>query len=240
MEHRFKYQLSVAAHSEIKRLIGQCIPQVKSSHRAEAVARGLGYGTNAALLAAFDQAGSPLLVQPDRLLFEGFLATRGVAPETLQVDLLYDAVALSTGGHRNSWHRPEPAGRYALNNMRCWRCKERFFSLDHNWNRICPGCKIRDGRMPRADFVDDFKDGILAEVYFTGELPQAAREFCARPGWTDVLAKGPFADSISMHVGYWEDAKAGRWEDVPRRLRRLREADRSLKNNPMKATEWDW
>lgn len=240
MEHRFKYQLSLAAHSEIKRLVGQCIPHVKSSHRAEAIARGLGYGTNAALQAAFTEEPSRLLVRPDRLLFEGFLATKDVDPETLQVDLLYDAVALSAGGFRNSWYHRESAARYALNNQRCWRCKEGFFSLNHNTNRICPGCKIRDDRMPRADFADDFKEGILTEVYFTGELPQTAKEFCARPGWTDVLTSGQFADSISMHVGYWEDAKAGRWDDVPRRLKRLKEADRTLNRNPFKASSFDW
>lgn len=239
MEHRYKYKISPAAHTEIKRLVGQCVPEIKSSHRAEAIARGLGYGSNAALQAAFKKDDSPLLVQPDRLMFEGFLASRGVYVEGLQVDLLYDAVALSTGGHRNAWHQPEPAGRYTLNNMRCWRCKERFFSLNHNWNRICLGCKIREERMPRSDFADDFKDAILAEVYFTGSLPQAAKDFCARPGWTDILTAGPFADSISLHVGYGEDARAGRWEDVPARLKRLGERDRKLKTNPFKA-DWDW
>lgn len=240
MEHRFTYQLSLAAHSEIKRLVGQCIPQVKSSHRAEAIARGLGFGTNAALLAGFNEEPWPLVVRPDRLLFEGFLATKDVDPETLQVDLLYDSVALATGEFRNSWHWRGPPTRSSLDNHPCWRCGETFFSVDRKTNRICHGCKIRDDRMPRADLLHEYKEGILIEVYFTGELPQTAKEFCARPGWTDVLTSGQFADSISMHVGYWEDAKAGRWDDVPRRLKRLKEADRTLNSNPFKASSFDW
>jgi hypothetical protein len=36
------------------------------------------------------------------------------------------------------------------------------------------------------------------------------------------------------------DAKAGRWDAVPRRLKRLKEADRTLNSNRFKSSSFDW
>ena len=62
------------AHAKLKSLLAAALPDVKSSHRAEAVARGLDYGTNAALLAGMKRF-STVTIRPAR--FEAYLAAKG-------------------------------------------------------------------------------------------------------------------------------------------------------------------
>lgn len=62
------------AHAKLKSLLAGALPAVKSSHRAEAVARGFDYATNAALLAGMKRF-SAVTIRPAR--FEAYLAAKG-------------------------------------------------------------------------------------------------------------------------------------------------------------------
>jgi hypothetical protein len=65
--------LTLAAVDSIKADLRQACPDVKSSHRAEAVARGLGFRTNAALLAAL-RAPNSAMGMADGGAFTAYLA----------------------------------------------------------------------------------------------------------------------------------------------------------------------
>jgi hypothetical protein len=79
------------SHADINPLKAQLMtlaPMIKASHRAEAMARGLRFGSNAALLTALDQGPVPCIV--DNSAFSAFLQERG--GEDLPDDLLSEAV----------------------------------------------------------------------------------------------------------------------------------------------------
>lgn len=80
--------ISPADMTPLKAHLLTLAPTIKASHRAEAMARGLGFGSNAALLTALDQGPVPCDV--DNLAFAAFLRERG--GETLPPDVLSEAV----------------------------------------------------------------------------------------------------------------------------------------------------
>ncbi|SUS06830.1 conserved hypothetical protein [uncultured Defluviicoccus sp.] len=87
------FTLSIVASAEalgaIKAELTRKLPDVKSSHRCEAIARGLGFRTNAAAIAAV-KSGTPETAQIQGNLFTTYLAYHGfdVPPK-----LLYHAAA---------------------------------------------------------------------------------------------------------------------------------------------------
>ncbi|WP_426954570.1 hypothetical protein [Muricoccus radiodurans] len=68
-------EIDQAEVEAIKREVARFLPAVKSSHRAEAVARGLGFGSNAALREAL--ASGARRFRTDGARFEEFLSKRG-------------------------------------------------------------------------------------------------------------------------------------------------------------------
>lgn len=81
--------ITVEAVDAIKADLRRTLPNIKSSHRAEAAARGLGFVTYASLLEASHRT-DPLRARADGGAFTGYLASRGfVAPGVY----LYRAVA---------------------------------------------------------------------------------------------------------------------------------------------------
>lgn len=61
----------------IKRELRTLLPNVKSSHRTEAMARGLGFATNAGLRVALGEGLTHCLIHPER--FKEYLAEHGFA-----------------------------------------------------------------------------------------------------------------------------------------------------------------
>lgn len=72
----------------VKRALSGLVPHAKSSHRTEAMARGLGFGSNAALLAGLRDG--PVACSVENHVFGEFLAERGVSD--VQFDALAEAV----------------------------------------------------------------------------------------------------------------------------------------------------
>lgn len=83
-----KVSLSNADLDPLKSALLALAPRVKSSHRVEAMARGLGFGSHAALLAGLSQTPAPCAV--DNRAFGDFLKDRG--GEDLPWDTLAEAV----------------------------------------------------------------------------------------------------------------------------------------------------
>lgn len=69
--------LSVADVATIKNFLRTIYPDVKSSHRVEALARGFGFRTNASLIAALEER--PISVVADETAFDTYLAAHGFA-----------------------------------------------------------------------------------------------------------------------------------------------------------------
>jgi hypothetical protein len=86
--------LSHAEMTPLKAQLMTLAPMIKASHRAEAMARGLGFGSNAALLAALDQGAVPCPI--DERAFATFLRERG--GEHLPADVLTQAVLRTKRG----------------------------------------------------------------------------------------------------------------------------------------------
>ncbi len=82
----FKLTISVTSHNlkAIKAELARTLPAVKSSHRCEAVARGLGYRTYASLLTAARSGRAPSATAQGAV-FSAYLADHGfkVVPQTL-------------------------------------------------------------------------------------------------------------------------------------------------------------
>jgi len=83
-----KAEFSLTDITDIKRELGNLLPDVKSSHRVEAMARGLGWNTNAALLAELKV--QPALRSFDNQVFTGYLKEHGFPDTTF--DTLGEAV----------------------------------------------------------------------------------------------------------------------------------------------------
>lgn len=73
----FSISVGEAAIEQIKTSIRESLPDVKSSHRAEAIARGLGFNTNAALRAAIVKEYATRVVDEDT--FVDYLQSHGFA-----------------------------------------------------------------------------------------------------------------------------------------------------------------
>lgn len=181
------------AHREAKRLIGQAAPHIKSSHRAEALARGLGYATNAALQTALE--GGPVDVTMSREDFEGFLEARGYRAEDLQVALLTDAVTLARGGSLDSI-KVVPGGNERAPLRRCPFCFDRFVSQGAH-NRMCHECLIREGVLPGVHHAPGIVADHLGRLLERGR-PPSLDDMRARPGWSDLLDGAEFKAQLAQ------------------------------------------
>ncbi|MHB8286061.1 MAG: hypothetical protein ACYDD1_15485 [Caulobacteraceae bacterium] len=93
-----KVSISHADLDPLKSALLALAPAVKSSHRVEAMARGLGYGSHAALLAGLAEAPAPCSV--DNSAFGAFLKDRG--GDDLPWDTLSEAVVRTKLGDARS------------------------------------------------------------------------------------------------------------------------------------------
>lgn len=181
------HAFDAAAHREAKRLLGQAAPHIKSSHRAEALARGLGYATNAALQAALE--GGPVDVTMSREDFEGFLDARGYRVEELQIALLRDAVTLARGGSLDAI-KVVPGGNERGPLRKCPFCLDRFVSQGAH-NRMCHECTERQGALPGVHHAPDIVAGHLGRLLERGR-PPSLDDLRGRPGWSDLLNGAKF------------------------------------------------
>lgn len=91
------FTLSPADLNPLKAQLSTLAPMIKASHRAEAMARGLRFGSNAALLVALEQG--PVSCDLDDDAFAAFLQARG--GEALPYGVLGEAIArLKLGAER--------------------------------------------------------------------------------------------------------------------------------------------
>ncbi len=176
------YGIDAPVLREVKRLIGQSAPHVKSSHRTEALARGLGFNTNAALQAALDQG--PVQSEVSRVAFEGFLRERGYDIEKLQLSLLPDALILACGDSLKEPKAP-PGGKDHGQCLECPFCLDVFVRQGFH-NRICHECSQREGRVPGVHKVAEVTEAHLSSLLERGK-PQNLDRLRARPGWSDTL-----------------------------------------------------
>lgn len=181
------------------------VSEAKASHRAEALARGLGFGSNAALRAGV--AAGPVECQVDNRAFVDFLASRGVLD--VPWDTLSEAVVrVKLPGHRAAIaavmdQQPELGSR----GFRIWdgRRSPRENADDFRANRE---------EMLKAHSVEEF---IRAVAYLEtkekartvsrkgtsyGYKHQAERFHEARtPGANPYVANGLFI-TAAMHLGF--------------------------------------
>jgi hypothetical protein len=96
--------LSLKNVQQIKNTLGRKLPSVKSSHRVEAMARGLGWKSNAALRACL--LCGPTECELDEAAFKAYLTERGFGPIT--EGLLGKTVAAATAKTRPVLTAPKP------------------------------------------------------------------------------------------------------------------------------------
>lgn len=82
-------ELSKDAHTEIKNDLTKSLPSTKSSHRVEALARSLGFSSNASLLASLNDVMS-VSCRADGLAFQAFMSSRNS-----EVDLNFYYLAIA-------------------------------------------------------------------------------------------------------------------------------------------------
>ena len=120
-------KLTYQHHKSMKIELGKRLPSVKSSHRAEALARGLGFKTNAALVATL---GAVLIdVKANNAAFTGYMRDRGFdeLPENIlsevitfsstsleKVDKIYEL--LSGWARRPTWYTSHPSDQNRFRN----------------------------------------------------------------------------------------------------------------------------
>lgn len=206
----FAEELSVleigrAEISEIKRLIGQCVKSVKKSHIAEAIARGFGYNTNAALVADL-KANTTLNLTPDRQRFEAFLSSTNYDVEFIQVSLLPDAVRLATN--------TELAAGTSNMFARCISCEDDFESFGRH-NRVCGACKLREGRTLGINHVKSVSGTILHHVFLHDDDPMIWYYLNGRPGWTDFFASREFNDQVASARSARVATQQGNLDAIP-------------------------
>ena len=214
-----EYEITSPMLAETRRLLGQCLRGVKSSHRAEALARGLGYGTNAALLSTFGKSPS-VLAEPSRIPFEAFLSEQGYDVSHLQVSLLSDAVRLAAGVRwtiscEEAHDRPVDRVR----RRRCLQCLDEFCP-EGRMNLLCHATKIRDGRVPGVQHADHVLGEILGRVFHRG-APVGGDYLRVRPGWADILDGKDLASEVSEWLAYRKAVREGRYADLPEQERFL-------------------
>lgn len=204
-------------HDEIKRLIRQAAPTIKSSHCAEAVARGFQFLTNAALLTELKDSGK-FERSPDRVQFESFLAERGYDVEKLQVSLFLDAVRLAT----NSRWQPSLPDKYTdvlrCRFRICVSCKDEFPSEGPH-NKLCIACHIRNGRVCGINHLDSIRHGMRCEAFTNGT--KSWNRYKARPGWTDFLESKKFKSDIARLIKLRDQVRGGNFRGLPRDIKSL-------------------
>ncbi|MBY3150878.1 hypothetical protein HFO56_00350 [Rhizobium laguerreae] len=181
---------------------------IKSSHCAEAVARGFQFNTNAAMIAELKDKGL-FERKPDRTMFEGFLAERGYDPVSLQVSLFTDAVRLATQSKWKPLANPDQI-RVPI----CICCSDIFGSTGSN-NRTCGACKIRDGRTIGFNHRDGTRKRILTKAFLNGKKPEDWRYLNVRPGWADFLASRELKSQVRTLIAHRERASSGDFSDMP-------------------------
>lgn len=207
-EERIAFMVTQAYHDEIKRLIRLAAPNIKSSHCAEAVARGFQFNTNAALVAELKDKGL-FERKPDRILFEGFLAERGYDPEGLQVSLFTDAVRLAT---RSIW-KPL-ASPDMVRATSCMSCFDVFGSTGST-NRVCGACKLRDGRTLGINHRDSTRKRLLKMAFLNATEVDTWTYLNVRPGWADFLAERLLRSEVEALIAHRGRAMAGDFSGMP-------------------------
>jgi hypothetical protein len=208
MEERTPFNVTPTIHDEIKRLIRLAAPDIKSSHCAEAVARGFQFSTNAGLVAELKDKGL-FERKPDRPLFEGFLAERGYDPERLQVSLFTDAVRLATG---SEWHSLVSSDQRRT--VICMVCTDVFGSTGSS-NRMCGACKLRDGRTLGFNHCNRTGEAILEQA-FLGRLDiEDWSHLMVRPGWADFLSSRALKSETGALIAHRQRAITGDFANMP-------------------------
>jgi hypothetical protein len=216
-----EYVIRSPEHVEIKRLVGLAEPGIKSSHRAEAIARGLGFNTNAALAAALS-GGQGIRVVADDKPFGAFLAERGYDTGRFRVSLLLDAVRIAIGA--NPIVRPEvrTTERRDFSRARlrpCIKCFDSFFSMGAG-NMLCTACHADNGRVPGCEHAPNILGQALSRLLHEGTMPTLDR-LRARPGWSDILDGEELKEMIERTLETREDVRAGRLDRLPEQQQRL-------------------
>lgn len=210
------YTINHAHIDEIKRLIRLSAPRLKSSHCAEAIARGLQFDTSAAMISSLEEEGS-ICRKPDRVAFEDFLSERKYSLKKLQVSLFTDAVRLAVGG---SWH-PIATDNSKLDRPRkCMCCADKFFSVGQT-NRICVACKLRDGRTLGINHKAEIHQDIIDHVFLRGGDLSAWEYLSVRPGWSDFLSSEELITEVAQLVDHRERAKAGDFTNMPETVKSI-------------------
>src|SRR4051812_665813 len=84
------FAVSLPIVEAVKDELRQSLPDLKSSHRTEALARGLGWSTNAAMRAALTEGPSDCVTDPGA--FDAYLVERGfVSPARALLDCILRA-----------------------------------------------------------------------------------------------------------------------------------------------------
>jgi hypothetical protein len=190
-EEHIAFKVTPDQHDEIKRLIRLSVPDIKSSHCAEAVARGFRFGTNAAMVAEL-KSNKHIERMPARNLFEEFLKERRYNVETLQVSLFTDAVRIAAG---SEWRPIRPLNiHYDI--RACWACRDQFGSEGKS-NRLCIACKLRDGRTIGFNHVGVVRRSILRQAFLNARSAEDWRYLTVRPGWAGFLASPHLKEEIA-------------------------------------------
>ena len=209
------FTITPIQHDEIKRLIRLAEPTIKSSHCAEAVARGFQFGTNAALIAELRDNGYVERV-PSRELFEDFLTGRGHDADHLQLSLFTDAVRLATG---SEW-RPLWPSKDVVSVRSCWLCLDRFGSEGSN-NRMCQACEVREGRVVGFNHKDSVRKSICIGAFLHGKPASDRNSLIVRPGWYDFLHSSALNDEVVTMLEYRRRVQAGDFDGVPQVIANL-------------------
>jgi hypothetical protein len=187
-EETIEFTIDPDIHAMIKRLVRQCVPSVKSSHCAEAIARGLGFKTNIALKTTLDAAGS-FVATPDRTAFEAFLAAQGHDVAALQAALLPDAVRLAAG---EPWRML--AGERLLEFV-CLNCLDAFPASAYS-EAQCAACLSRKGRVKGINHAESIRRRIPLHAFFLDEGLDEWAYLGARPGWHDFLSDRSLSSEV--------------------------------------------
>lgn len=211
MEERIAFKITPAHHDEIKRLIRLAAPNIKSSHCAEAVARGFGFKTNAALIAELKTNGI-FESKLSRLSFEAFLAERGLNPERLQVSLFTDATRIAT---KRPW---KPLASYdTIHFPSCMTCLDPFGS-SADTNRICGACNLRTGRTPGFNLHRSTLKSIHRKAFTEGWSVEEWSHLRVRPGWSDFLASAELRSEVGTLIEHRHRALGGDFTNMPDRV----------------------
>jgi hypothetical protein len=209
-EERTTYTINFTQFDEIRRLIRLSAPHLRNSHCAEAIARGLLFETNAALLSSLESEGK-ISCKPDRIAFEDLLSEKRYAVRKLQASLFPEAVRLAVGG---GW-RPVATDDSNFRDKRvCMSCADKFYASGFA-NRICGACKIRDGRTLGFNHRGKIHREIRHHAFLHGHYPEKWEYLSGRPGWPDFLRSETLTTEIEEIIGHRERIKQGDFTNIP-------------------------